>query len=458
MHLAAACTVPRLTEPYLSCQLAYNQQTAPFPFSLKFNEVTMNSNSDQVPSESDSDELRPIAGQHATRTTPDGYTILGERFKITEWVRSINHAEVYAAEDLGEPAVNGRATYEARLYDLRDLSDSLEGYRTRSMRRLSKRSVFRTSWNGLHVIIYKTGNLEDHSDVTLSVVGENQDGASPDIDSASQKAVAKAKKKTVQKQESDRLRQLERRRRNQQSKRQAEDDDSGQFVENRTEPHPQSEPKPQIQVDEREFAFFRILYLAYSPPAFRERAPPGLRQAVERYLATRDSEVLLDDEDALAEYISVKEREIVSLRRQYNKFQAVLDQWHEQLKVMRENQTKFKPGSMEWNKHENERVEPMSAQCSILEAGLELLPTIITAAEGKMESLKPKLIAARQAKEEREEKQTAKLERKRLNKRIKQYEKWIYGVIPGSETYAWLQKQLESAEKQVEEMDKMKQM
>ncbi|KAH7002153.1 hypothetical protein EDB80DRAFT_720041 [Ilyonectria destructans] len=426
----------------------------------------MSSKSDQAPSDSDSDELHPITTQHAARTTPDGkpranviekHTILGERFKITEWVGSVNHAEVYAVEDLGEPAVKGRATYEARVYELRDLSDSLEGYRTRSMRRLSKRSVFRTSWNGLHVIIYKTGNLEDHSDATLSIVGANKDGASPDIDSASTKTVAKAKKKTVQKQESDRLRQRERRRRNQQSRRQAEDDDSGQSVGNRTDPNPQSEPRPQIQVDEREFVFFQILDLTHRPPAFRERAPPGLRQAVDKYLATKDIDVLLDDEDALAEYTSVKEREIVSLRRQYNKFQPVLEQWHGQLKVMRENQAKFKPGSIEWNKRENERVEPMSVQCSILESGLDLLPKIITAAEEKVESLKPKLLAARQAKEERVEKQTTKLERKRLNKRIKQYEKWIYGVPPGSETYAWMQKELESAEKRLEEMDRMKQ-
>ena len=70
-----------------------------------------------------------------------------------------------------------------------------------------------------------------------------------------------------------------------------------------------------------------------------------------------------------------------------------------------------------------------------------------------MRVMKTKLASSRQAREERDMRQTAKNEQKRLTKRMKNYKNWIHEVIPGTALYADMVRELESVEEQLRKMN-----
>ena len=390
-------------------------------------------------------------------TIPVG-TLLGNEFTVFQSLGTTNFAQIYAVDRVNRPDSEAETTYEARFYKIEALSPSLEAYRARSIRRLSQRTVLRTDWQGMHVIVYRTGILRNGSESTdhevQQTTGERSSEEASTSLRTSKKSNMRTKAKSTRQRESDRLRQQSRRKRNRQHKKQSQTiSEDEEELSNRDDGNkPQAGSSDLIEADEDEFVLFQMLHLVNSDAAFRQRLSASARLEVEKYLAARDQEVTLDDEDALSDFIAIKEREIALLRRQRNKFQPVLKNWHAHLDTILRQQLAFPPNSMNRLKHQNEQVLPFRTRYMILKSGLEILPSLIAEAEGKVQSLEEKLLNARQARGEREARQAEKLERKKLSKKIKNYAKWKYDVLPGSAARASLLEDLNSAKRKMERM------
>jgi hypothetical protein len=167
---------------------------------------------------------------------------------------------------------------------------------------------------------------------------------------------------------------------------------------------------------------------------------------LERYLAAREEEVVLDDEDALDEFISIKEREIVSLRRNLNQYQPVLSNWHTHLEYALRQRFTGSTGQQEQN------IPLLLKRYEILKSGLDALPGLIARAETTIQSLKPRLLDARKARESRDAKQARRLRKKKLEKVIKNYNRWTSNVTIGSASYYKIGEDISCAEQELERL------
>ncbi|KAM0551279.1 hypothetical protein ACHAPJ_008624 [Fusarium lateritium] len=401
-------------------------------------------------SDPDSDHIVDITNAYnkTSAVIPNG-TLLGDIFCIQEKIESVNHADVYHVKVLANAALDATIDYQARAFQLDGLSPQLKAYRDRAIRRLSGRSVLRIVWRGLHVVVYKTGDpVED---------GHDQAKAGVPVGSlfSLQASPKKAKIKTTRKQESDRLRQKSRRQRKREREQVAES--PGNNSEPLGEPAQDRSPAGStipMKVNENDFVFFEMLQLLNDPKA-QQKLSSSAKLAVEGYLAAKDKQVTLEDEDALADLIAIKEREIVYLRRQHNKFTPVIENWTVYLRdVWPSNGENIRRliSSVNYSEQLQQKMAFVN-RWGILKPGFDALPHLIAASEDKVRVMKTKLAASRQAREERDMRQTAKHEQKRLTKRIKNYRNWIHEVIPGTALYADMVRELESVEEQLRKMN-----
>lgn len=369
-------------------------------------------------------------------------TALDNAFLFEEKVDSVNHADIYRVKALASAGLDMTINYQARVFRLEGVSPRLKAYRSRAMRRLSRRSVLHSFWQGLHVVIYKTGDL-DHRGRRIGGVEEEQEQAKPPKSTA--ESVKKQRIKTTQQRESNRQRQQSRRKRNRQRRHLETSQEEGS--------DPTEESSVFIDIDEDDFVFFNMLHLIRGDGSFRQQFRSSNRQAVENYLAAKDREVALDDEDALADYISLKEREMVYLCRQHNKYQPVLKNWQMHLNDMLRQQERVPLGSMEQKKYWDERVVPLNLRCLVLQSDLSFLPNHIAGEQERIKLLTSKLALARQAKEERDIKQAAKVEKKKLTKKAKNYRVWIHDIIPGTAPHSDALRDLASVEDKLTKLD-----
>ncbi len=162
--------------------------------------------------------LKAAAAQSQKKSptiVPTG-TMLETEFKIIQWIGSTNFAELYAVDRV-HCSNSDTVAYEARFYVFEDLGSSINAYRARSIRRISQRAVLRTTWQGLHVVVYRSGTLENCSESAgIAAQKQNSEGlpeetsTSPEI---SNTPITKTKIKTARQRESLRLRQQSRRER-----------------------------------------------------------------------------------------------------------------------------------------------------------------------------------------------------------------------------------------------------
>jgi hypothetical protein len=71
--------------------------------------------------------------------------ILGGAFRILKFLRSENHGDVYAVEDLSSTAIR----YEAKAYILRDVPRRTRDYRVRNLKKLASQPSFICSFDQL---------------------------------------------------------------------------------------------------------------------------------------------------------------------------------------------------------------------------------------------------------------------------------------------------------------------
>ncbi|KAJ4114721.1 hypothetical protein NW768_011275 [Fusarium equiseti] len=356
-------------------------------------------------------------------------TVLDNNWVIGKQTGSTEHANIYSVtHKYHDDDDDSDITYEARSYNFDSITPQVKSNRARAIRRLSCRTVLSTVWNGLRVVIYRTGAVKkDKKEKSKVLPGDIviRPGGMLVVESARKSP----KQKTTRQQESDRLRQRSRRRRVKQEKKNAISQDEDQQLQDYQEPEgPRTEFTQPVEVDANEFCFFELLYLINGDEKTLQQVPPATRSQVEDYLAAKEKEVEVDGEEALLEFIAIKEREIVFLRRTNNKFQPVLKNWseyvyHAMIQIVRE----FGAGRA----NDDKDLRVLRTRCRILSEGLDALPSLILEAEESVQKLRLKLRDVRQVRETCE----MELEKKRLGKHIRNLEKWTKYVTVGSSPY-----------------------
>ncbi|KAF5643012.1 uncharacterized protein FTJAE_3372 [Fusarium tjaetaba] len=155
-----------------------------------------------------------IIDQEAHESIPNG-TQLGDTFSIRRKVESLKHGDIYDVNHVAMTKVNMETRYQARAFQTHGLLPKVEAHIRRTIRRMSQRTVLRTTWRQLEVVVFKAENL-DRSESNNPVQAKSE---GPSCPPPSEPASPKRTKKTsATRKESERLRQQSRRKRNVQRK------------------------------------------------------------------------------------------------------------------------------------------------------------------------------------------------------------------------------------------------
>lgn len=389
--------------------------------------------------------------------------LLGERFEIGEYLGGDNHADKYAVRDCNQTAETGSSVrrLEARAYDLQGISPEYKQYRLRSMKRLrlSSRAVLETKWRELLVIVYRTGDLQET--MSPQAVEETAAAKSEAASKAKQPSIvytdqpsSKAKSKTNYQRESARLRQRDRRQRKRQRDKQL-----------RTESNPRN---PALynssdvgkgtaedgEIDEDTYSMFVILHLAHSTrPELRQLLPAESRSVVEEYLRRKEKKVTFETSNDMEEFIKVKERETVFMRRQLKKLPVYRNRYHDQLGELLNVQRRFSKYSREWVEMQDGQIEHAKHRLfKVLPTAARVLPELIAEAEKAQRVLRRNLVLERQVEADLERHGALTSKRRELSRKVSNLQMWIHHVLPSSATYAQLHSELEVARQDLENL------
>jgi hypothetical protein len=319
----------------------------------------------------------------------------GSGFILGPFIRDDPHCRIYKAMRSPKSSKDKDNGLEVRCYSLgSDVPVKVRNHRLRNIRRMSSRILWEHSGPERKVVVYQTELVD------LKTV------AGP---------------KTPYKRESDRVRQRERRRRRRE-----------EFDANlKTSPQHLSDGNDQETAKNGEDAGDRpssitcgtgslwlpgvVLYLTFEGDGrLQKRVPKNriaavrdvftrsggsdassteiVRQAQE-YLATR--ELQFRGVDEMECYMAIKQREIISAKRQQSRMLGLEKECNERLVAIRKRQQKHKKGSREWDDIENG--EKKSAQLNVLvvKHAIKVLPAFTKCLESVYRELKTTLKGAR---------------------------------------------------------------
>jgi hypothetical protein len=96
--------------------------------------------------------------------------VIGASFRILKFLRSENHGDVYAVEDLS-PTAN---RYEAKAYTLRGLPERTRNYRVRNLKKLTSKPSFICTFDqqGRKFVINRLGEKLEEERITFSQESE----------------------------------------------------------------------------------------------------------------------------------------------------------------------------------------------------------------------------------------------------------------------------------------------
>lgn len=357
--------------------------------------------------------------------------VLDDRFILGTPIRNDNHFVVFSVEYLcsdggtsgsSEPLPEQNVTFEARIYDLRNISMKLKRYRLRSMKRMASREVFQQQWQHLEIIVYVAGNInfENHGsdDEVLSMLADTKD--------VSQRAPT-VNRKTGYQRESDRLRQRDKRR----AKR------GRDAVARAHSPGPEllaptsSPPRGIVDFDDATNAMFFLIHFAFNPrQEVRDELPPDKMALMEAYLQRRGKIPTFQSAEEAADFASIKQKELISLRRIVKQLPKVKDRCHDQLgedlrqlQLMKtiDEKKQFQEGTIEMRK----------ARFRILKTVQDNLPGLIRDTV-VVSNLMKKLLAVFHNDQNKRE--------------VKNLKSWLHHVIPASDLYDQIFSRLETAE------------
>ncbi|KAF5681365.1 hypothetical protein FDENT_8136 [Fusarium denticulatum] len=250
-----------------------------------------------------------IDQEEAHVSIPNG-TQLGNTFSIRRKVESLKHGDIYDVDHVamtGEVDIETR--YQARAFQTHGLSPKLEAHIRRTIRRMSRRTVLRTTWGQLEVVVFKAENPDRPE--SNNPVQAKSEGLScpPPSEPASPK---RTKKTSGTRKESERLRQQSRRKRNLQRKQ----------TQN-ISPQDKSIQTEQgfglsllIDIDPDDIIFLHRINLI---TPFR---PLWSSWDLNQYLEARCKRTAPSDIESLSDMIR---HDIVYLYRQRNKFTAIME-------------------------------------------------------------------------------------------------------------------------------------
>ena len=294
----------------------------------------------------------------------------GSGFMLGPFLRDDTHCCVYEAMRSPKSSEADGHGLEVRCYALsNDVPVKVRNHRLRNIRRMASRILWEHSTPERRVVIYRTEIADLKRDAGL---------------------------KTPYKRESDRVRQRERRRRR---RRQEVDADLKTLL------HIVSDSDDQATANNAERAGERpnpitcgslwlpgvLLYLTFEGDGRLQKRVPKNRLAAVRdvlpraggwgvdivmqaqeYLATR--ELQFNSVDEMECYMAIKQREIISAKRQQSRMPGLEKECNERLVAIRKRQQKHKKGSREWDDIENGEKKSAQLNVVVMKHAVKVLP------------------------------------------------------------------------------------
>lgn len=408
-------------------------------------EIEMNEAETQLPTMLDGATPNPItsmsqgteAGQDPTGLHSDYQQLLGQvlddRFVLGTPIRNDNHSVVFSVEYLcSDDGTSGSSellpeqnvTFKARVYDLRNISMKLKRYRLRSMKRMASREVFQQQWRHLEIIVYVAGNInfEDHG-----LDDEVPSGLARSDTKDINQSASTVNRKTEYHRESDRLRQRDKRRAKRGRNAVARAHSPGPEL-----PAPTSSaPRGIVDFDDATNAMFFLIHFAFNPrQEVRDELPPDKMALMEAYLQKRGKIPTFQSAEEAADFASIKQKELISLRRIAKQLPKVKDRCHDQLgedlkqlQLMKtiDEKKQFQEGTIEMRK----------ARFRILKTVQDNLPGLIRDTV-VVSTLVEKLLAVFHDDQNKRE--------------VKNLKSWLHHVVPASDLYDQIFSRLQAAE------------
>ncbi|KAJ6438199.1 5-oxoprolinase (ATP-hydrolyzing) [Purpureocillium lavendulum] len=374
------------------------------------------------------------------------------------------HSKTYCARRTGAGAGAGAgATHEgdveARVFDLQDCTQAQRRYRARCIKRLAARTVFRTTFEGQHVVIIRTGPLQQFDDDDADDVQRPSHGVDKcECGHARQQLKSRGHDekqpaaKTAYQQESQRLRQRDRRRRARQRKRDegaADQETTAATTRSGADPPPSTQwwPAGDTDFDETTYLMLQMLYIASCcGPEDLAALPEEARRVIGDYTEASPERVVLDDEDDLEEFLALKAREIAYLNRQMAKLAPALEACQEQAErvLLREAELVSSGTDSglvptdEAAQAQAELAKAILGRCDVLTSAQVLLPGLVAAAKETRADVRAQLARLREDIGDEEDIWT-------LKTRVDNYASWLGHLLPSSEAYAQLYSKYEAA-------------
>lgn len=412
--------------------------------------------------------------------------VLVDKFIVGKCLGEHFHYDSYEIRRIQDEEPHIQPGLEARVFDLARLSGSnftFVKYRKAKIKRLSRRTILKTEWNGLDVVVFTTGKLPnppgpdafDNSSATRC----GNDNGKADVRAPEETVKVcedderawcgprqKCKPKswgtkptqailTHYQREARRLKQQDRRRAARQLRRSAVGGSVLSGKASRGEFVPGS-----IGLDESLYTTLQLLYVCFvkSRAVFpSSRGVVLVQHHFSSYWKSRHHVPLMREISDMEDYIQLKESEIVFLRRGLHKLPAAMDKINAELVTMFGQKIMSNNEPFEIVQVRDRWIVLLKLQLKILENGWEILPHIIKSTLQQKRSVQKDLAAEEE--ESRRKKLTRKLrglrnEKKELKRKGENYQNWRSSFVPTSVSSARLEEQAQSTHKKMEIMAK----
>ncbi|PVH69084.1 hypothetical protein DL98DRAFT_598963 [Cadophora sp. DSE1049] len=380
--------------------------------------------------------------QDATTTNRLVGVVFGGRFKVGEFLRHENHADVYSVTailpDQQEDA------YEARVYDLQVDLKKLRYYRLRNLKRLSLRKVHEENWDGKQFVVYTTNTKTGHDSETTKQRKREGDNLRDANRSEIREIREKTRKSAAQsnsdhKREVARLKQLEKRRVNR--------------TKGRSEVASGTSMATQKETDDED-AMPVLLYLAYNDrPELLQELPDGARTTVEKYLRHKD--LVFENDEEMGVFTKTKQKEAIFLSHLRKKMPSIIKKRHDTVETLLREQMKHQRFSSRWNKMKVESVDPAWDRLNIANTVQKRLPILAMDAESSFRDLRKRSGLITKINGRISGLRSLRDKREALERRIAAEEKSSQGVVPASPAYKNIVSQAMASVEELQRLDRI---
>ncbi|KAI1326491.1 hypothetical protein F5Y16DRAFT_229779 [Xylariaceae sp. FL0255] len=355
-------------------------------------------------------------------------SVFDQRFKIREFIRAEPHYCLFSVALVALLEAKDGLIYDnilqARVYDFNDVSPKTKRYRSRTLKRLTPHIMHTEDWYGRVVVIFNCGSAEAspvNTSAKRRITAPEEGSQTPSSTKAMTPGASKPK--SSYKRESDRLRQRDRR-----AAKRRHQHELARDLGTPSDVVSQNKYLKKADLDKKTKSVLFLIHMAFNPRQHLVNfLTPGLRYAVKQFLQARGSKLDFGNDYEKAEYVEMKEKELVEIQRLDSKVVSLMRECHEDLGRLLRHQGSFLKGTEEWHRLQDNGIEQQKYWFRELRTAQDRLPVLSQENKVQISTLKKELRESSQAREDK----------KREN-----YQKWIHHVIPGTQTYAWLHSRL----------------